>query len=71
MPQKMPKKVRTKRLNAPADEDEVQRFMAACERVGIRHTDIMRGLAAAFADCVEQYGRVIPPLRLVPPPAKK
>lgn len=62
---------RTKRLSAPANEDELKDYYTACEEVNAEPADTLRKLARAFGEYVKEHGFVVQPLRLSGPPEKK
>lgn len=61
---------RTKRLSAPANQDELDAYYAACKTVRLEPADTLRKLAEAFADHVKEYGFVVHPMKFAPPPKK-
>jgi hypothetical protein len=59
---------RLKKLSAPANDDEILEFTAACARAEVEPADTLRSLARAFALHVQEYGYITKPLRLASPP---
>lgn len=62
---------RTKRLSAPANQDELDQYTDACRLVKAEPADTLRKLAAAFSEYVKEHGFFAQPLKLADPPQKK
>jgi len=51
-------------LSAPANDAELERFRAACAKVGAPPADTLRRLAEAFAEHVEEHETITLPIRI-------
>lgn len=55
---------RTKKLSAPANEQELSAYSAACQKVKMEPADTLRKLAEAFVEHVNEHGHVTQPIKL-------
>lgn len=61
---------RTKKLSAPAHDDEVKEFYAACRQVKLVPATTLREIAKAFVEHVNEHGQIMTPIRFAGSPKK-
>lgn len=71
MPRPRSAEKREKKFSAPASETEVTDYARACKKVDVVPAEMLRKLAAAFVEHVDEHGYIVLPVRFAPPPTKK
>lgn len=62
---------RDTRLVAPASEQELRRYIAACAKLKMEPADTLRKLADAFIVHADEHGYIVQPLKFAPPPCRE